>query len=321
MKAIVFDATGAPETVLRIEEGAKPAPTKPNEVLVRVAASPIHPADLAFIRGIYRIRPSFPQVAGLEGTGIVEAAGSAAQMWLGKRVAFRWPGSWAEYTVAPVERLIALPDAVDFDTGAQLSLNPLTALGLVETSGVRPGQFMLLTAATSSVAAIAHAIAKEREIGTIGIIRDAVESGAGRCPCDHVLSAGDPNLIEKLKVLGADRITALVDSVGGPLVPSLFPTLTPGSRVIAYGVQDPRAMEITNAMLIYRNLTWIGFGIDAWLAANTASLPRSLETIAMLITRNQIPLPVAGRHLIADFRRALEQNASSGRKGKVLLTF
>ena len=78
MKAIVFDATGVPETVLRVEETAKPTP-KPNEVLVRVASSPIHPADLAFIRGLYRIRPSFPQIAGLEGTGIVEAAGSAAE--------------------------------------------------------------------------------------------------------------------------------------------------------------------------------------------------------------------------------------------------
>jgi NADPH:quinone reductase-like Zn-dependent oxidoreductase len=51
-----------------------------------------------------------------------------------------------------------------------------------------------------------------------------------------------------LKALGGDRITGLLDSVGGPLVPSLFPMLAPGGRVIAYGVQDPRTMEIERCL-------------------------------------------------------------------------
>ena len=70
MQAIVFDRAGEPGDVLRLVERAVPEPVG-DQVLVKVAARPIHPADLAFIRGQYRVRPQFPQSAGLEGAGVV----------------------------------------------------------------------------------------------------------------------------------------------------------------------------------------------------------------------------------------------------------
>ncbi|HEX5209862.1 MAG TPA: hypothetical protein VFW10_18970 [Steroidobacteraceae bacterium] len=66
MKAIVFDRAGEPDQVLRLDDVSEPEP-RADEQLIKDAARPIHPADLSFIRGQYRIRPSFPQVAGLEG--------------------------------------------------------------------------------------------------------------------------------------------------------------------------------------------------------------------------------------------------------------
>jgi hypothetical protein len=71
MKAIVFARAGDPREVLEIRDIAEPAP-KTAEVVVEVSARPIHPADLAFIRGGYRVRPALPQVAGLSGLGRVK---------------------------------------------------------------------------------------------------------------------------------------------------------------------------------------------------------------------------------------------------------
>ena len=68
MQAIIFDHAGEPADVLRHADAAMPTPVD-NQVLVKVVARPIHPADLAFIRGQYRVRPQFPQAAGLEGAG------------------------------------------------------------------------------------------------------------------------------------------------------------------------------------------------------------------------------------------------------------
>jgi NADPH:quinone reductase-like Zn-dependent oxidoreductase len=74
MQAIYFDRTGEPADTLSLGEFDKPVPHV-GEVLVRVLASPIHPADLLFVRGKYRFQPEFPQIAGMEGAGLVEIKG------------------------------------------------------------------------------------------------------------------------------------------------------------------------------------------------------------------------------------------------------
>jgi len=94
MPALVFGATGDPLEVLQWEE--RPAPRRVSgSVLIDVIARPIHPADHAFIRGRYRIQPQFPQIAGLEGAGVIRESSDSEEFTVGQRVAFRWPGSWA----------------------------------------------------------------------------------------------------------------------------------------------------------------------------------------------------------------------------------
>jgi len=77
MKALVFARAGEPRDVLQLADVPAPLPG-PETVVVEVQARPIHPADLAFIRGQYRVRPALPQVAGLEGAGIVVAGDGGA---------------------------------------------------------------------------------------------------------------------------------------------------------------------------------------------------------------------------------------------------
>jgi NADPH:quinone reductase-like Zn-dependent oxidoreductase len=79
MKAVLFDAPGDPRKVLRNADVEVPE-IGADEVLVRVVARPIHPADWMFIRGQYRMQPRLPQIAGLEGAGIIAAAGEATRM-------------------------------------------------------------------------------------------------------------------------------------------------------------------------------------------------------------------------------------------------
>lgn len=313
MKAIVFDAPGAADVVLR--HGTVPVPRAgAGEVLVKVAASPINPADIAFVRGVYRIKPKSPQVAGLEGAGTIEQAGAGAEHWIGKRVAFRWPGAWANHVAVPVERLIVVPDGIDLETAAQISLNPLTAVGLVQTSGVKAGETLLLTAGRSTVSTLVSQIARQKGVRTIGIVRGQPIGSA----CDAVLSADDPQLLEQLAAAGQNRITGLLDSVGGPPVPRLLPALATGATIVAYGVQDAQPMQVSNAMLIYANLTWIGFGIDRWLALRGRALDDDIKSVWSLVERKIIALPVQSRHGMSDVLAALKVNDSPERAGKVL---
>jgi NADPH:quinone reductase len=321
MKAISFSEVGEPLEVLRLQDVAEAA-AKPGEALVKVDRRPIHPADLAFIRGRYRVRPEFPQSAGLEGVGTIVSVPAGIDLAVGARVAFRAVGSWADMASVPVERLIAVPDDIDNDDACQAALNPLTAWGLLDVSGVAPGDWVVLTAATSVVANLVAQLCTSRGIKSIGVVRGDVKSAIdnGRCATDVVLSASAPDLAERIKEVTAGGASALIDSVGGPGLATLLGALSPGARIIAYGVLDPAPAPITNAAVIYSNLTWLGFGIDRWLASLSGT-EHAAATMGIwnLLRDDSLALPVASRFELADFQQALRVDASHGRIGKVLL--
>lgn len=320
MQAIVFDRAGEPGEVLRLVERAVPEPVG-DQVLVKVAARPIHPADLAFIRGQYRVRPQFPQSAGLEGAEVVVSSPVNGALAAGTRVAFRFPGSWAEYAAVPLERLITVPADIPDDMACQISLNPITAWALLDQAEVKPGDWILLTAATSTVSNLAGAMAKRRGIQIIGLVRGAAEGKRTRSLAEHVLSTDEPNLPDALLVIaGERRIAALLDSVGGPNTTKLFPALAPGARIIAYGVQDRTPAAVTNAMLIYSNLTWKGFGIDRWLSEFPADqIVGMVGELWSMIRDKTLSLPIASKHSLREFHNALAADAQIARAGKVLL--
>jgi NADPH:quinone reductase-like Zn-dependent oxidoreductase len=320
MKAVVFDRAGEPLEVLRTADIAVPVPGE-NQVLVKVASRPIHPADLAFIRGQYRVRPQFPQPAGLEGTGVVVKSLSNGPFPVGTRVAFRYPGSWAEYVAVPLERLIEVPADISDDVACQISLNPITARALLDEAKVKAGDWILLTAATSTVSNLIAAMAKRRGVHVVGVVRAGTAEGQTRSLATHILSITEPDLTGALSaIVGDRRIAALLDSVGGPNTPKLFPSLAPGARIIAYGVQDREPAAVTNAMLIYSNLTWKGFGIDRWLSEFPQDqMARMVQDLWSMVRDNTLPLPIASKHRIEQSGDALAADARSGRIGKVLL--
>jgi len=321
MKAIVFAAAGDPAQVLTYTDIPTPEAAGQN-VLVKVAARPIHPADMAFIRGLYRVKPSFPQAAGLEGAGEVVRSPEGSPFVPGMRVAFRCPGSWAEYVDVPVDRLIAVPDGIADVVACQVSLNPLTAFGLLDEAAINAGDWILLTAAASTVSNLVATIARARGAHVIGLVRGPAAAAKGRSRTSHVLSIDDPNLIAAIGALtGERRISALLDSVGGPVLPKLFGTLAAGARIVAYGVQDREPAMVTNAMLIYSNLTWKGFGIDRWLSLTSPDAKaRAIAELWTLIGDQTLQLPVTSTHTLAHIHDALAADARPGRMGKVLLT-
>jgi NADPH:quinone reductase len=319
MRAIRFDRPGEPDQVLHLAE--VPAPLwQAHEQLIRVTARPIQPADLFFIRGQYRIRPILPQVAGLEGVGVV-LDGPAGAFAKGTRVAFRSPGSWAELVAVPAERLIPVPQDIPDAAACQIALNPLTAWALVDEAEAASGDWMLLTAGTSTVSSLIAAVARARGIHTIGVVRGDSAAAASRSAADHVFSVQDLQLLSKVSAVSGGKVTALLDSVGGSIVPRLIPALAAGAKIIAYGVQDREPAAVTNAMLIYANLVWKGFGIDWWLSRRApGALDPILSSLWSLIRRDALPLPVAATFPLADFRQALAADAEPGRSGKILLT-
>lgn len=316
MKAVTFHRPGDPRAVLAIEEAPEPA-AGAGEVVVAVEARPINPADLFFIRGQYRIRPKSPQVAGLEGAGRVVAAGAGAESLVGARVAFRWPGAWGERVAVPVARIHVVPERVDVERAAQFSLNPVTAWALLHEIQSAPPEWIALTAGTSGVSQLVSALAHERGLGVIAIVRGEAKAWGDR---RAVLGDG-PGLEDQIReVTGGRGVTALLDSVGGPVVERLFPLLAAGATLVAYGTASNAPISIRNSTMVYSNLTWKGFGIDRWLErASQETKSRMVAELWERIQSGLLELPVDSRHDLKDFGKALERVTDGKPRGKVLL--
>lgn len=314
MLAAVFDVAGEAVNVVRPMQLPVPNP-RDGEILVRMEASPIHPADRLFIAGRYRIRPNFPQVAGLEGCGIVESVGTGVDLQPGIRVAFRHPGCWAQYAVVPAGKATVVPADVPVEAAAQYALNPVTAWALLCEARVSRDDWIVVNAATSTVASLVCSLAMNQGVRVVGIYRE------GQLPQDRkaAVTSNVQDLAAAILGVTAGRpVAGLLDAIGGDSVTRAFPALKAGARILSYGMLGNEPARVNNGDLIYRNLTWAGFGIDHWLQTQPAAAAELPRVLWPRIADRTLALPVKARWSLTDIRRALA-SVVSNETGKTLV--
>ncbi len=231
---------------LALHERATPVPAD-DEVLIRVEAAPINPsdiglmfgaADLATLRGegsaerpVARAR--VPEAAmramagrvgqalpcGNEGAGLVVAAGAApaAQALLGRRVAAIGGGMYATLRAVKVEACLALPDGAPSVQGASCFVNPLTALGMVETMRREGHRALVHTAAASNLGQMLVRICLKDGIELVNIVRKPEQAELLRgLGARHVCVSGAPDFMATLTdALAATGATIAFDATGG----------------------------------------------------------------------------------------------------------
>ncbi|MER8752254.1 zinc-binding dehydrogenase [Mesorhizobium sp. M1050] len=320
MKAIVFDQAGAAEDVLRYREVPKPA-CGPRQVLLRVTARVIQPADRLFIAGKYGTKPVFPQVAGYDGAGIVKHVGAEVrEIEIGCRVAFRSPGAWAEYAAVPVEQVHAVPielsERLADEMVCQFPLNPLTAWGMLDLATAVPGHRVLLTAARSAVAAVADHLASTRGMAVERLVRE----GAGYRLLDaenRAIGLG-ASIAEALSKVEPYHL--VLDPVGGPDTLALIERIAPGGALFSYGVLDDRPVEVRASTLLYKSLRWQGFAISAWQRnGGRETLAKATRECWALLAEHPGKLPIVARYGLEQFGAAIEHAAKSAGEGKIVL--
>src|ERR1051326_6186143 len=147
------------------------------QVLVLMAAAPINPSDLSFIRGTYGIKKRLPVVPGFEGSGEVVAAGGGllARYLLGKRVACAAPtdddGTWAEFMLAHADHCVPLRKETDIEQAATLIVNPFTAWALLEAAEELRAKSVVQTAAASALGRMLTRLAISRGVHVVNVVR------------------------------------------------------------------------------------------------------------------------------------------------------
>ncbi len=243
-KAIRFNQLGGPE-VLHFEDMPKRQPG-PGEVLLKVEAVGVNRAESMYYHGFYMETVNLPSGLGYEALGKVIAAGPEVDRTLiGKRFG-TIPGFsmnqypvLAEEAVVPTSVLAAVPDSFTPIEGAAVWMQYSTAYGaLVPFGKVSAGDFVIITAASSSVGLAAIQIVKAQGGISIATTRtSAKKDQIITLGADHVIVTEEEDLVARVQsITGGKGARIVFDPVGGDYINTLAQATANGGTIFVYGM-------------------------------------------------------------------------------------
>ncbi|MBN2188878.1 MAG: quinone oxidoreductase [Chitinispirillaceae bacterium] len=236
--AVVVHEAGGPEKMCL--EKRPLLPLKAGEVRVRHVAIGLNFIDIYYRTGIYKA-PSFPFVPGQEASGVVEEIGSGvAGLSIGDRVAYATEplGAYAGVRTLPADRLVRLPDAIDFPVAAAMMLKGLTARYLLrKTISIQQGDVILFHAVAGGVGLIACQWARHLGAVVIGTVGDDDKEETARANgCSHVINYRRENFVERVReITGGTGVSVVYDSVGKETFTGSLDCLEPRGLLVSFG--------------------------------------------------------------------------------------
>ncbi|MBB4867014.1 NADPH:quinone reductase-like Zn-dependent oxidoreductase [Pseudomonas nitritireducens] len=326
-RAVRFHQIGGPE-VLRIEPVDVRAPG-PEEVRIRVKALGLNRAEALLRTDRYIESPRFPSGLGLEATGLIEAVGSQVRGFaVGDAVSVLPPTSMgqhpthAEHLVVPQARLVKNPPGQSWDAAAATWMQYLTAYGaLIQVAGLRAGDFVVITAASSSVGLAAIQIARRVGALPIAVTRTAAKREALLLAgAAEVIASEEENLRARLlDITGKTGARVVFDPVGGPIFEPLTAAMAEGGVLIEYGGLSPEATPFPLFEVLSRSLVLRGYRVYEVLE-DPVRLQQAQDFIFAGLADGSLRPLIARRFAFDDVVEAYRYLESNQQMGKVVVT-
>ncbi|GGA83449.1 zinc-dependent alcohol dehydrogenase family protein [Puia dinghuensis] len=322
-RIVRFSKTGGPE-VLQIELVEIQAPG-PQEVSIRVKAIGLNRADTMYRMGVYMEQPVFPAKLGYEAAGVVEAVGTEVKgIQVGDKVSVLPAFSLLQYAtygeliVVPAYTIQKHPAVLSFEEAAAVWTSFLSVYGmLIEAAKLRAGEYVVITAASSSAG-----LAAIQLTNYAGGIPIAVTSSAGKreallkAGAAHVILAGELSLTQEiLKITAGKGADVALDPVGGPQFAPLVRAIREKGRIFVYGALNMTAAEFPTLDVLLKTPTISGYNAMDVLG-NPPVLSAAIQYIIGGIAEGKLK-PIVGRTFpfeqIVEATKYLESNQQMGK--------
>lgn len=320
MKAIQFERLGGPE-VMEMREVPKPE-LLPGTVIVRNHVIALNYGDTFFIRGLYLVKPVFPDTPGMEAAGVIDSTAPDVKGFTpGMRVAYIGMGAFAEYTRIRPSRVIPLPGDMSFEQGAAFPIAVLTAWHLLHSChDTTAGQVVLVHSAAGGVGIAAVQIAKAAGATVIGTVSsdDKAEFARG-FGADHVINYATHDFAqETLRMTDGRGADLILDAVGKPTFEKGLSCLARFGHLILYGSASGVPAPISPMRLSAKALKVSGFVVPMVYSMRDIHR-RGLEDVFRLSREGRLTVPIGKKFAHADAVEALRFLESRRSTGKVLL--
>jgi NADPH:quinone reductase-like Zn-dependent oxidoreductase len=331
MKCIILPAYNAnvirAMKSLEMVEKALPRP-RAKQVMIKVAAAPCNPSDIAFMRGGYNIHKPVPVVMGFECSGTVVDSGDSpeASKLIGRRVsAFTQSeedGTWAEYFVTDWSNCIELHDEISFEQASALCVNPFTAYALftmAQEGGVRT---ILQNGASGQVGIFIRSLARKEGVRVVNIVRkpDHVRTLQKEGE-KHVVCSADADFEKNLReALSQAGHCIGFDAAGGELSGMMLNAMPEGSELILYGgLSGKPVCGIDTLEVIFKSKVIRGFNLGKWKEEIGPERFKTVsEKLQHLIIKGTINTRIQGTFKLRQVQEALEQYIRNMSSGKIL---
>jgi trans-2-enoyl-CoA reductase len=322
VSAIVYHEHGDPALVARVEQQELP-PVKDDEVRIRMLAAPINPADLNVIEGTYPIRPPMPAVPGVEGAGVIEAAGrEVTHVNVGDQVLLpHGVGTWREACVCQAHGVIAVPDGIEPEQAAMLKINPATAWRMLhDFTTLKEGDWVIQNAANSGVGRAVIQIAKQLGLRTINLVRrDALVPELEADGADVVLVPGEDIRKQITERTGGAKIALALNAVGGESALHVANALAAHGTHVTYGAMSLQPVRVPNGLLIFKDLRFRGFWVTKWYeSASTVEKQEMFKHLFSYAAKGILRTKVEKTYSIHEAKEAILRAQQGSRDGKIV---
>lgn len=318
-RVVVFDEFGGPE-VLRTRDEPVQEPG-PGEVRVKIEAAAVNPLDLMMRAGMSPAPVPLPHSRlGVEASGVVDDLGSGvAGLEVGQPVIVSAvpnaaaAGTYADYTVLAAQHVIPRPEGMDPVTAAAIWVGFSTAYGaLVEKAGMRPGDRVLISAASGSVGRSAIQIANHIGAIPIALTREHAKREELLAAGAAAVVATGAHLVEAVRDVTGGGAEIVLDLVRGPGQQQLVTAAGPGATMVVAGFLDSRPTPFPMGVgLRIFNYASFEHTLDPVIVARMAAFLRAGVRLGAIEPAIGEVFPITD---VAEAHRRVESGTHEGKK-------
>jgi NADPH:quinone reductase-like Zn-dependent oxidoreductase len=326
-KVVRFHKTG-PADVLQIEDLPQEQP-KENEVRLRVEAVGLNRAEVMFRMGAYLEAPKLPARLGYEAAGVVDAVGPGVKAFqIGDRVStvpsfsMNSYGVYGETAIVPVHSLARYPSNLSPFEGASIWMQYLTAWGgLVHHGRLNSQQYVLITAASSSVGLAAIELTKLTGAHSIAVTRTSAKKQAlFDFGAAEVIASSEEDLPAVVRKYTNGKGTDLIfDPVAGPFLETLAQCCAPGAQIIEYGALSSEPTPFPLFLALANGLTVRGYTLFE-ITSNAALRAQAERYIYEQLEQGKLKPKIDRVFPLSQIVEAHRYMESNQQNGKIVIT-
>jgi trans-2-enoyl-CoA reductase len=313
---------GASPATLEIQE-LPSSPPGSGEVVLRMLAASVNPADINVIEGNYGELPALPATIGNEGCGIISQIGPNVKgLEVGAPAIVLRSGTWTTEMRVSASEVVPLPLGIDPWQGAMLSVNPATAWRMLhDFTDLQCGDWIVQNASNSAVGRAVIQLAHALGLRTLNVVRrpELIDELRG-IGADIVVLEDVDLRSEAVHLCGGSKPRLALNAVGGSSALNIANALAPGFPHVTYGAMGRQPLKIPNGLLIFKNISFHGFWLRRWReAASLQEIHDTYRVLSEFVVSGVLKTPVHRIFPLTQVVEAVNEASLAGRSGKVLL--